>query len=120
MARYLLSVHVGADDRPDTMTEDDERRGYARVAQLESEMRAAGALVLSVRLDGPKNAVVVRSTAEETVTTDGPYVESKELIGGFYMVEAPDRDGAVEWAARTSAAIGMPIEVRALWDFAAG
>jgi hypothetical protein len=115
MARYLLSVHVGTDDRPEQMTEDQMRRGYQRVAQLEAEMRAADALVMSARLDGPDSAAVVRASGGDIVTTDGPFVESKEVMGGFYIIEAPDRDAALAWASKTSAAINMPIEVRSIW-----
>lgn len=116
MARYLLSVHVGADDRPQQMSEEDVRRGYERVADLEAEMRAVNALVMSARLEGADSAAVVRATNGEVLTTDGPFLEAKEAIGGFYIVEAPTREAALEWAAKTSAAIDMPIEVRALWD----
>ena len=112
MARYLLSVHVGTDDRPQQMSDEDQRRGYERVASLEDDMRAAGALVMSGRLEGPDSSLVVDATNGNALTTDGPFVEAKEVIGGFYVIEAPDREAAVEWASRTSAAISMPIEVR--------
>ena len=112
MARYLLSVHVDTDDRPQQMSEEEQRRGYERVASLEQDMRAAGALVMSGRLEGPASSVVVDATNGKALTTDGPFLESKEVIGGFYVVEAPNRAAAVDWASRTSAAISMPIEVR--------
>ena len=48
--------------------------------------------------------------------TDGPFVESKEHLAGFYIIEADDLDAALGWAARTSTIIGMPIEVRPFWD----
>lgn len=97
------------------MSEEDARRGYERVASLEAEMQAANALVMSARLEGADGAAVVRATNGEVLTTDGPFLETKEAIGGFYIVEAPTREAALEWAAKTSAAIEMPIEVRALW-----
>ena len=112
MTRYLLSVHVGPDDRPQQMTEEETRHGYERVARLEEEMRSAGALVMSGRLEGPDSSLVVDANNGKVLTTDGPFMESKEAIGGFYIIEAPDREAAVEWASRTSAAISMPIEVR--------
>ena len=112
MARYLISVHVGPGDRPQRMTDEQMREGYERVAQLEEEMRSAGALVMSGRLEGPDSAFVVNATNGKVVTTDGPFVEAKEIIGGFYIIEAPDREAAAEWASRTSAAINKPIEVR--------
>lgn len=113
MPRYLLSVHVrNAAPRPPS--EEDMRESMARIGELEREMQAANALVFSGRLDEPGAAAVVRADGDETITTDGPYAESKELIGGFYIVDAPDRDAALRWAARTTAAVGMPIEV---WPF---
>lgn len=118
MARYLLSVHVGTDDRPDQMSPDEARQGYERVAALERDLRDANALVFSARLAGPSETVVVRASIGRAITTDGPLVEAKEVIGGFYIIEVRDRESAVEWAARTSAAIGMPIELREVWDSA--
>jgi hypothetical protein len=112
MTRYLLSVHTSAGETPSQMSEDETRRGFERIAQLESEMEAAGALVVSARLDGSDTASVIRATNGKVVTTDGPFIESKEVLGGFYIIEAPSDQHAREWAARTSAAINMPIEVR--------
>jgi hypothetical protein len=118
MARFLLSVHVGTDDRPQQMSDDDQRRGYERVARLEEDMRSAGVLVMSGRLEGLDQTVVVDASNGKVLTTDGPFVESKEMIGGFYVIEAPDSTAAVEWASRTSAAISEPIEVRPFFAMA--
>lgn len=116
MPRYLLSVHMPADAAPSSMTEDEMRRGYEKIAALESEMAAADALVFSGRLTEPSRAKVVHVQDGAPTTTDGPFVEAKEAIGGFYILDAPDLDVATDWAARTSAAIGMPIEVRPFFD----
>lgn len=116
MTKYFLSVHVGANDRPREMSEEDARRGYERVAALEAEMRRVDALVMSARLEGADSAAVVRASNGDVLTTDGPFLEAKEAIGGFYVVEAPSREAALEWAAKTSAAIDMPIEVRPFWE----
>ena len=116
MTRYLLSVHAGAYDPPATMTEEQTREGYARISTLEQELEAAGALVFSGRLDAPAAARVVRTSDGKALTTDGPYLEAKEAIGGFYIVEAANLDDALAWASKTSAAIGMPIEVRPFFD----
>lgn len=116
MIRYLLSVHTPTDDRPATMSEEEMREGYARIGALESELQAADALVFSGRLDAPAAAKVVRVRDGAALTTDGPFLEAKEAIGGFYIIEAADEDAALEWATRTSAAIGMPIEVRPFFD----
>src|SRR5919106_4530196 len=111
MTRYLLAVRTNAPVRP--MSEDEMRAGYARVGALEAELRAAGALVFSGRLDDPTNAAVVSASKGKVLTTDGPFAEAKEAIGGFYIIEAADRDQALEWASKTSEAIDMPIELRA-------
>lgn len=116
MPRYLLSVHTSADAAPSSMTEDEMRRGYEQIASLESEMAAANALVFSGRLAEPRSAKVVRAQNGHPAMTDGPFLEAKESIGGFYILEAPDLEAATGWAARTSAAIGMPIEVRPFFD----
>jgi len=62
---------------------------------------------------------VVRMAGGEMVTTDGPFVESKEHLGGFYIVQAPDLDGALTWASRVTDAIKAPIEVRPFAGFEA-
>ena len=116
MTRYLLSVHTQVDDRPATMSEDEMREGYVRIGALEAELQAADALVFSGRLDAPGAAKVVRVTKGTALTTDGPFLEAKEAIGGFYILEAADEDAALGWATKTSAAIGMPIEVRPFID----
>ena len=116
MTRYLLSVHTPIEDRPSTLSEQEMRDGYARIGDLEAELRAAGALVFSGRLDAPSAAKVVRATGADAVTTDGPFLEAKEAIGGFYILEAAGDPEALDWAAKTSAAIGMPIEVRPFYD----
>jgi hypothetical protein len=112
MSRYLLSVHTSGESSQAPMSDEEMRRGHEKIAGLEQEMEAAGALVLSARLDAPDSAAVVRTNGGKVTTTDGPFVESKEMLGGFYIVEAPDRQVALSWASKTSAAIGMPIEVR--------
>jgi hypothetical protein len=116
MTRYLLAVHTGADESPASMTEEQAREGYARISALEQEMEAADALVFSGRLGAPDSARVVQAGNGKVLTTDGPYLEAKEAIGGFYIVEAPSLNEALAWASKTSAAVGMPIEVRPFFD----
>lgn len=116
MTRYLLSVHTPVDDRPMDMSEEEMRQGYARIGALEAEMAAADALVFSGRLDAPARTNVVRVTNGVATITDGPFIEAKEAIGGFYIIEAPTREDAIAWASKTSDAVGMPIEVRPFFD----
>jgi hypothetical protein len=115
VTQYMLAVHTPRNGVPQPTTDEEITQGYELVAALEREMNAEGALVFSGRLTEPGLATVVRSKGGKVRTTDGPFVEAKELIGGFYIVEAPTRDDALRWASKTSAAIGMPIEVRPLW-----
>jgi hypothetical protein len=115
MTQYMLSVHTATGEPHEPMTEDQQRQGYAAIAGLEAEMEAAGAFVLSARLSEPSDAKVVRRRGPgRPKSTDGPFAETKEHLGGFYLIEAPDIDAAVDWASRVSDAIGEPIEVRAL------
>jgi hypothetical protein len=88
------------------------------VGELEREMRSTDALVYSGRLHGPETATVVSVTDRETLTTDGPFAEAKEHLGGFYIVQAGDLDEALMWAQKTSACVGRPIEVRPFFEMA--
>lgn len=119
MTQYMLSVHTGSgvpDEAREPITDAQMQHSLAQINALEAEMRSAGALVLSARLTEPDIATVVRAAGGEVVTTDGPFVESKEHLGGFYLIEVDDLDAALLWASKTTAIIGMPIEVRALRD----
>ena len=87
---------------------------YARIGALEEEMTSAGAWVFSGRLHEPDTATVVRMSGGEVLTTDGPFLESKEHLGGFYIIEAADLDAALGWTAKVTAVISAPIEV---WPF---
>ena len=114
MPQYMLSVHTATGEPREPMTDEQQRSGFARIAGLEADMEAAQAFVFSARLSEPGEARVVRRGAGEPKSTDGPFAETKEQLGGFYLIEAPTIDVAVDWASRVSEAIGEPIEVRPL------
>ena len=117
MAQYLLSVHTGRRRRrAHRPSRCPPERMQAQTAGDGGGDADAGAWLFSGRLTEPDVATVVRVSAGEVLTTDGPFVESKEHLAGFYIVEADDLDAALGWATRTSAIIGMPIEVRPFWD----
>jgi hypothetical protein len=103
MTRYLLSVYQPAGEPPEDL---DEIMGDVRA--LDEEMRAAGVWVFSGGLHPPDTATVVR----DDLVTDGPFIEAKEHLGGFTVIDAPDLDAALEWARRASRATTLPIEVR--------
>ena len=114
MPQYMLSVHTSAAERLEPMTDEQIRDGYAKVAGLESQMEADDAFLYSARLGPADEAKVIRRGPGRPKATDGPYVETKEHLGGFYLIEAAGDDAALDWATRVSDAIGEPIEVRRL------
>jgi hypothetical protein len=116
MSRYLLSVYTADDEPRQPMTDEEMRQGFALVEAIERDMRAANALVFSGRLLEPAQARVVRPSKGRVKATDGPYAETKEHIGGFYIIQATDLNAALEWASKVTLAIDTPIEVRPFMD----
>jgi hypothetical protein len=112
MSQYLLSVHSVDGEARDPMSEEEMQQFMERVGVLEEEMKSAGAWLFGGALHEPDTATVVRVSDGELLTTDGPFAESKEHLGGFYIIEADDLDAALAWASKTSAAVAKPIEVR--------
>jgi hypothetical protein len=112
MAHYLLSVHTVAGEVREPMTEEEMRQSHTQLGILEEHMKSTGAWVFSGRLHDPDTATVVRQSDGQVVTTDGPFAESKEHLGGFYIIEADDLDAALAWASKVTGAIRVPIEVR--------
>jgi hypothetical protein len=112
MNQYLLSVYDGA--AASAPPSSEEMQAFmGRVIALEEEMDRAGTFAFGGALHGPDAATVVRGgTGLDKVTTDGPFVESKEHIGGFYIINAEDLDDALRWAAKVVDAIDHDIEVR--------
>jgi hypothetical protein len=118
MPRYLLSVHSVEGETREPMTDEEMQQSWKQVGILEQELQSAGAWVFSGRLHDPDTATVVRLSDGEVVTTDGPFVEAKEHLGGFYIIQAEDLDAALVWASKVTGAIKVPIEVRPFADFA--
>jgi hypothetical protein len=119
MTRYLLSVHSAkAGEVREPMTEEQMRQSHVRLGEIEREMATAGAWVFSGRLHEPDTATVVRVSDGELLTTDGPFTESKDHLGGFYVIDAADLDAALGWAAKVTGCIRVPIEVRPFAAFA--
>ena len=111
MTQYLLSVHDPASGRPE-MAEADMQAAFASVDAFNAELQASGSWVFAGGLEEPTTATVVDATGSEVLVTDGPYAETKEQLGGFWVVEAPDLDAALEIAGRGSVACRAPVEVR--------
>jgi hypothetical protein len=111
MKRYLLSVcyPAGATQPPPKELE----RIMRDVNAIHEDMQKQGVWVFGGGLSDHSTATVLRMQGGEILMTDGPFIESKEQIGGFSIVTAPDLDSAMGWARRLTQAIGVPIEVRA-------
>jgi len=114
MTQYMLSVY-GTDENP-YATDEEMQKAFAAVEAFNDEVRAAGKWVFAGGLAESSSATVVDATAGEPVITDGPYVESKEVLGGFWVVEAADLDEALDLARRGSAACAGKVEVRPFQD----
>ena len=110
MRQYLLSVRM-IEDAPERPPSDQEQ-AYQQVAELNAEMQAAGAWVFGGGLLPASSATVVRTQGNDVLITDGPFTESKEHIGGFWVIAAADLDAALQWAAKATRACGEPVEVR--------
>jgi hypothetical protein len=112
MTQYLLSVWHDEGDYEVDFSGDEAQRVMAQVDTFNEELQSSGAWVFAGGLHPPSSATVVRSASGEISMTDGPYAESKEQMGGFWVIEAADLDAALEWARKGSAACEGPVEVR--------
>ena len=110
MSQYLLSVHM-VEGEPEPPA-DVIQQMYKAVDAFNQEIQQEGAWVFAGGLEPVSTATVVKVDDGKVLTTDGPFAESKEHLGGFWVVEAPDLDAALKLAARGSAACGAPVEVR--------
>ena len=118
MRQYLLSVHMveGAEPpSPEAM-----QQSYRDVDALNETLQTEGAWVFAGGLHPATTATVVRVEDGEVLTTDGPFPEAKEQLGGFGVIKAPDLDAALAWAAKATVACGAPVEVRPFQDDAEG
>jgi hypothetical protein len=113
MAQYLLSVWHDEDYVVD-FSGDDAQRLVAQVGAFNEQLMEAGSWVFAGGLHPASSATVVRAAGGEVSMTDGPYAESKEQMGGFWVIEAADLDAALDWARRAAAACEGPVELRPL------
>jgi len=114
----MLSVHSVQGEVQEPMSAEVMQHSWQQIGMLEAEMQSSGAWVFSGRLHEPDTATVVRVANGEILTTDGPFAETREHLGGFYIIEAEDLDAARAWASKVTRIIGSPIEVRPFADFA--
>ena len=110
MKQYLLSVcYPAGSTAPSSKQLENIMRD---VAALRREMQAAGIWVFSGGLESASTASVIRHKNNQVTVTDGPFIESKEMVGGITILKVPDHDEALMWARKLSEATTTPIEVR--------
>ena len=108
---YMLLIYVPS-DAPEG-TQEDRDAMFAEFGKYTQSLDQAGALIVSDPLQPPETATTVSAQGSETVTTDGPFAETKEWLGGCYKIEVDSLDDALEWAARIpSVKQGGSVEVR--------
>ncbi len=111
MPQYLLSVWHDDTYQVDFSTPDAERRA-AKVGAFNDELQQGGAWVFAAGLHPASSATVVRASGGSVSMTDGPYAETKEQMGGLWIIEASDLDAALEWGRRAADACEGPVEIR--------
>ncbi len=114
MKQYLLAVHMVEGEAPPPP--EVMERAYKDVEAFNAELRSSGAWVFAGGLHPADTATVVRIKDGEALTTDGPFAETKEQLGGFWVIKAADLDEALALAAKGAAACDGPVEVRPFQD----
>jgi hypothetical protein len=113
MPQYLLALYKADNDE---LSPEQMRQCWADVNALAGRMTDAGAFVYKSGMQGgAESATVVRRSGGDFLMTDGPYAETKEHLAGFWIINAPDLDAALEWAKLAAVAEQLPIEVRPLF-----
>jgi hypothetical protein len=107
--KYLMSVYQPEGGTPDPAFLEQV---MAELEVINTEIKAAGAWVFAGGLHAPDSATVLQLKDGDVRTTDGPFVEGKEYLGGISIIDAPDLDAALGWASRIARATTLPIEVR--------
>jgi hypothetical protein len=110
MTQYLVAIHL-PDDYDPSVSEDDTM--VRDIDALNEEMKAAGARIFAGGLRPASSATSLRlQPGGKVLITDGPYLETKEHIGGFWILEAADLDEALAWGRKATVACRAPVEVR--------
>lgn len=109
--QYMLLIY-GSEERWASLSEDELQAVYAEYGKLSEDLRERGAYIDGSELQPVTTATSVRVRDGETVVTDGPFAETKETLGGYYLIEAESLDEAIEWASRIPSARAGTVEVR--------
>jgi hypothetical protein len=109
--QYVLLIY-GSEERWEEASEEERHDVFQRYVAFTQALRDRGALVGGEPLQSTATATTVRVRSDETLTTDGPFAETKEQLGGFYIIDVDTIDEAIEWAGQIPAAEVGSIEVR--------
>ena len=114
--QYILLIH--ADEKGyAAMPKAQAEAGLAAYAAYTKAMGEAGVLKAGERLQPTSATTVVRSVAGKTAVVNGPYAETREQLGGYYVIDVKDLDEALSWAARCPAIHHGAVEVRPIWTY---
>jgi hypothetical protein len=116
--QYMLMLYVDEAGWPD-LTPAEQEQGIAAYVAYTEALAKAGAFVSTNRLQPSSAATTVRMAKGKSQVLDGPYAESKEQIGGYYIIDVADLDAAIAWAVRCPTTGHGIVEVRPLWEAAA-
>ena len=116
MPQYMLLIYNSAESRP---TPEQLAEDHPKWMQYTQDLQDAGVFVHGDALQGADVATTVREQGGEIQLTDGPFAETKEYLGGYYVIDVPDLDKAIEYASRMPNLYYGSVEVRPTWDPAA-
>ncbi|HKN98522.1 MAG TPA: YciI family protein [Pseudonocardiaceae bacterium] len=114
MTQYLLSVH--ASEEAWQRSPEEMEQAFADTAAFNEKLRDAGVYVFAGGLRPVESATVVRRSGDDLMITDGPYTETKEYLGGFWIINAADLDEALSWARQAAVACRESVEIRPFDD----
>jgi hypothetical protein len=113
--QYLLMLYAN-EAGWDKMTQAEQQQGLAAYKAFTEALTKAGVLRGKNRLQPISAATTVRLVDGKSQVLDGPYIDSKEQLGGYYLIEVPDLDAAISWAARCPGASHGIVELRPIWE----
>jgi hypothetical protein len=113
--QYMLMIY-GEEGGWNRMTQEQQQQGMAAYMAYTQALTAAGVLKGSNRLRDTTTATTVKAVDGKTQVLDGPYADTKEQLGGYYLIDVPDLDAALSWAGRCPAVGHGAVEVRAIWS----
>ena len=112
MPQYLLLIYGDPADAPGP----DDQESFGRWMQYSTDLAESGAMVGGNALEPAETASTVRVRDDETVISDGPFAETKEILGGYYLIDVPDLDAALGWAGKMPNITYGSVEVRPIWE----